>query len=66
MVNPARSLGPAIFVGGTALQQLWLFLVVPLPLGPVPDGWCVRKSSTSERKPVAGQETLICAGALRL
>jgi aquaporin Z len=29
-VNPARSLGPAIFVGGTALAQVWLFLVVPL------------------------------------
>jgi len=29
-VNPARSLGPAIFVGGTALSQLWLFLVAPI------------------------------------
>lgn len=28
-VNPARSLGPAIFAGGTALNQLWLFLVIP-------------------------------------
>lgn len=28
-VNPARSLGPAFFVGGKALTQLWLFLVVP-------------------------------------
>ena len=28
-VNPARSLGPAIFVGGKALSQLWMFLVVP-------------------------------------
>lgn len=28
-VNPARSLGPALFVGGKALAQLWLFLVVP-------------------------------------
>jgi aquaporin Z len=28
-VNPARSLGPAIYVGGKALSQLWLFLVVP-------------------------------------
>ena len=28
-VNPARSLGPALFVGGTALRQLWLFLVFP-------------------------------------
>ncbi len=28
-VNPARSLGPAVFVGGQALAQLWLFIVVP-------------------------------------
>ena len=29
-VNPARSFGPAIFVGGWALQQLWLFWVAPI------------------------------------
>src|SRR5204863_2089766 len=29
-VNPARSLGPAIFVGGWALSQLWLFWVAPI------------------------------------
>lgn len=29
-VNPARSIGPALFVGGWALSQLWLFLVAPL------------------------------------
>lgn len=28
-VNPARSLGPALFEGGTALGQLWLFIVAP-------------------------------------
>ena len=28
-VNPARSLGPALLVGGQALQQVWLFLLVP-------------------------------------
>jgi aquaporin Z len=28
-VNPARSLGPALLVGGKALEQLWLFLVFP-------------------------------------
>lgn len=28
-VNPARSLGPAVFVGGQALAQLWLFFVAP-------------------------------------
>jgi aquaporin Z len=34
-VNPARSLGPALFVGGTALEQLWLFLLVPSIAGVV-------------------------------
>lgn len=29
-VNPARSIGPALFVGGWALDQLWLFIVAPL------------------------------------
>jgi len=29
-VNPARSLGPAVFAGGTALAQLWLFIVAPV------------------------------------
>ena len=29
-VNPARSLSQAIFVGGTALSQVWLFWVAPI------------------------------------
>jgi aquaporin Z len=29
-VNPARSLGPALILGGSALHQVWLFLVAPL------------------------------------
>ncbi len=29
-VNPARSLGPAVFAGGAALSQLWLFWVAPI------------------------------------
>jgi len=29
-VNPARSIGPAVFVGGWALSQLWLFIIAPL------------------------------------
>jgi len=29
-VNPARSLGPAVFAGGKALSQLWLFIVAPI------------------------------------
>ncbi|MBB5828393.1 MIP/aquaporin family protein [Micromonospora carbonacea] len=29
-INPARSFGPAVFEGGTALRQLWVFVVFPL------------------------------------
>lgn len=29
-VNPARSVGPALFAGGTAILQLWLFIVAPI------------------------------------
>jgi aquaporin Z len=34
-VNPARSIGPALFEGGRALAQLWLFIVAPLAGGAV-------------------------------
>lgn len=34
-VNPARSIGPALFVGGTALAQLWVFILAPLAGGAV-------------------------------
>jgi len=37
-VNPARSLGPALIVGGTALNQVWLFIVAPLVGGAVAAG----------------------------
>jgi aquaporin Z len=37
-VNPARSLGPALVVGGTALRQVWLFIVAPLLGGAVAAG----------------------------
>ena len=40
-VNPARSTGPALFVGGWALQQLWLFWVAPIA-GAVLAGWVSR------------------------
>ncbi len=29
-VNPARSIGPALFVGGEAVSQLWLFILAPI------------------------------------
>jgi aquaporin Z len=32
-VNPARSIGPALFVGGWALEQLWVFILAPLAGG---------------------------------
>jgi aquaporin Z len=31
--NPARSIGPAVYVGGWALRQLWLFIVAPMAGG---------------------------------
>jgi aquaporin Z len=34
-VNPARSLGPALILGGLALHQVWLFIVAPLVGGAV-------------------------------
>ncbi len=37
-VNPARSTGPAVFVGGWAISQLWLFWVAPM-LGALGAGW---------------------------
>ena len=37
-VNPARSLGPALVVGGTALSQVWLFIVAPLVGGALAAG----------------------------
>jgi aquaporin Z len=32
-VNPARSIGPAVFVGGQAMAQLWVFILAPLAGG---------------------------------
>lgn len=46
-VNPARSLGPAVFVGGKALQQVWLFLVVPSLAGIVAGGLFRSKTLTA-------------------
>ncbi len=34
-VNPARSIGPAVFVGGQALANLWVFIVAPLVGGAI-------------------------------
>jgi len=40
-VNPARSTGPALFVGGWAIGQLWLFWVAPI-VGAALAGWVYR------------------------
>jgi aquaporin Z len=53
-VNPARSTGPAFFVGGWALSQLWLFWVAPL-LGAGAAGVVYRLVS-GERSLAAGIE----------
>lgn len=49
-VNPARSTGPALFVGGWALQQLWLFWVAPL-IGGALGGFVYRWLSPEAPKP---------------
>jgi aquaporin Z len=55
-VNPARSTGPALFVGGWALAQLWLFWVAPL-LGGVLGGIVYRWLSEEPSAPVTGTGT---------
>ncbi|MDX3228496.1 aquaporin [Streptomyces sp. ME19-01-6] len=52
-VNPARSLGPALFAGGGALSQLWLFLIAPMVGGVLAAGVHML---THPRRPVAEEE----------
>lgn len=52
-VNPARSLGPALFVGGAALNQLWLYLIVP-GLGGLVAGRLMRRLETAFDQTGAG------------
>jgi aquaporin Z len=54
-VNPARSTGPALFVGGWALQQLWLFWVAPI-LGGVLGGALYRWISAEPSAQVVGTD----------
>jgi len=55
-VNPARSFGPALLVGGQALEQVWLFLLVPSVAG-VAAGLLFKTGLLSADKPVkAGEE----------
>jgi len=55
-VNPARSTGPAIFVGGWALQQLWLFWLAPI-IGAAVAGFFYKAVLEGERvdPPVTGR-----------
>jgi aquaporin Z len=52
-VNPARSTGPALFVGGWALAQLWLFWVAPLAGGAV--AGVVYPLLAAEKGPASGR-----------
>jgi aquaporin Z len=49
-VNPARSTGPALFVGGWALGQLWLFWIAPA-LGGLIGGWIYHALFDESRQP---------------
>ena len=60
-VNPARSIGPAIFVGGWALSQLWLFIVAPLAGGLL--GALVHRLLFSGSQQIAPGESAVEAGA---
>src|SRR5262245_22367893 len=55
-VNPARSTGPAIFVGGWALAQLWLFWIAPI-VGATVAGFFYRSvlEGEAEAPPVTGR-----------
>jgi len=54
-VNPARSTGPAIFVGGWALAQLWAFWIAPIA-GAIVAGWLHRTMLEAQPEPdIAGR-----------
>jgi len=57
-VNPARSIGPALFEGGTALEQVWLFIAAPLvgALIAVVAWKLTRTASPEDERLVAGAE----------
>jgi aquaporin Z len=59
-VNPARSTGPALLVGGWALAQLWLFWLAPI-LGGIIGGVAYRWLAAAE--PVAAGEVTAARGA---
>ena len=55
-VNPARSTATAVFVGGWAIQQLWLFWLAPI-VGAVLAGFVVKAlEGAIEEPPVTGRK----------
>jgi len=56
-VNPARSTGPALLVGGWALAQLWLFWLAPI-LGGIIGGVAYRWLAAAEPVPAGGATAL--------
>ena len=58
-VNPARSLGPAVFVGDWALKQLWLFIVAPLLGGLL--GSVLHRVLFADAKPISPDESAVGA-----
>ncbi len=58
-VNPARSIGPALFVGGWALEQLWLFIVAPLVGALI--GAVLHRALFAEVVPIAPEESAVAS-----
>lgn len=56
-VNPARSIGPAVMVGGWALGQLWLFIVAPLAGGVL--GALIHGYLFTGAQPIAPRESAV-------
>jgi aquaporin Z len=55
-VNPARSTGPAIFAGGWALSQLWLFWIAPIVGAVLAGGFYAWVSSEKAEPPIVGEK----------
>lgn len=62
-VNPARSIGPALFVGDWALSQLWLFIVAPLVGALI--GAAFHRGLFAAGQPIAAEESAVSAARAR-
>jgi aquaporin Z len=62
-VNPARSIGPALFVGGWAIEQLWMFIVAPLVGALIGAG--VHLALFRDATPVEPEESAVASEAKR-